>query len=185
MIQATCIQRLPFLLRKRSKLKKKTLEKSQFQWEVDSFTFGREEGRKEAARNTFDGLERRNPRSKRLPRGPAHCQDSLAGERLEKGAGPTCVRQLPAHRQHDLAVAGGVGHQLQHLLVGFALDGHSVDAQQLVSSPQAAVLLGGAQRHDGADVDLRRAGKVQTGGGASLNCKNYSTVTVVHGMSLH
>lgn len=77
-------------------------------------------------------------------------------------AGPTCVRQLPAHRQHDLAVAGGVGHQLQHLLVGFALDCHSVDAEQLVPGPQAAVLLGGAERHDGADVHLRWRGR---GGG--------------------
>lgn len=74
------------------------------------------------------------------------------------------MRQLPAHRQHDLAVAGGVGHQLQHLLVGFALDGHSVDAEQLVPGAQATVLLGGAQRHDGADVHLRRAERFGQGG---------------------
>ena len=68
--------------------------------------------------------------------------------------GPTRVCELPADCEHDLAVAGGVGHQLQDLLVGLALHRHAIDAQQLVARTQAAVLLRCAQRHDGANVHL-------------------------------
>lgn len=66
----------------------------------------------------------------------------------------TCVDHLSSHGQQDLTVPGSVGHQLQHLLVGLALDRHGVDAHEFVPGPKAPVLLRGAQGHDGADVHL-------------------------------
>ena len=70
--------------------------------------------------------------------------------------------QLPADCEHDLAVAGGVGHQLQHLFVGFALDWHAVYTEQLIPGPQAPVLLSRAEWHDGTDVHLWKAGGYET-----------------------
>lgn len=60
-----------------------------------------------------------------------------------------------------MAVAGSVGHQLEHLLVGFALDWHAVNTEELVPRSQAPVLLGRTERHDGADVDLWRTREEQ------------------------
>lgn len=55
-----------------------------------------------------------------------------------------------------MAVASSRGHEVQDLLVGLALHGDPVDAHQLIGRTQPAVLLGGAQRDDGPDVDLTR-----------------------------
>lgn len=62
--------------------------------------------------------------------------------------------QFPAHGEHHLAVTGRVGHQLQHLFVGFALDWHAVYTEQLVPCSQAPVLLSCTEWHDGTDVHL-------------------------------
>lgn len=67
---------------------------------------------------------------------------------------PTSVDDLSSHGQHHLTVAGGVGHQIQHLLVRTAFDHHAVDADELVSCPQATVFLRRAAGHDGPDVHL-------------------------------
>ena len=75
---------------------------------------------------------------------------------------PTSVDDLPAYGQHHLTVAGGVGHQIQDLLVRTALHHHAVDADELVSRPQAPVLLGGPTGHDGPDVHLGK--DILTGG---------------------
>lgn len=64
------------------------------------------------------------------------------------------MNQLPADGEHDLAVPGGVGHQFQHLFVGFALDGNAVYTKQLVSGAQAPVLLSCTQWDDRTDVHL-------------------------------
>lgn len=67
----------------------------------------------------------------------------------------TSVDDLPAHSQHDLTVAGCVGHQVQHLLVGTPLHHHAVDADELVPGPQTSVPLRGSVRDDSPDVHLR------------------------------
>lgn len=63
-----------------------------------------------------------------------------------------------------MAVASRRGHEVQDLLVGPALHGDAVDAHELVGGAQPAVLLRGAQRDDGPDVDLAR----QRGGGLAV-----------------
>ena len=65
------------------------------------------------------------------------------------------MSQFPADSEHDLTVAGSIGHQIQNLLVGFSLDRHAVYAEQLVPCSQAPVLLSRTEGHDGPDVHLQ------------------------------
>lgn len=68
----------------------------------------------------------------------------------------TSIDDLPAHSQHHLTVAGCIGHQVQHLLVGPSLHHHAVDADELISGSQTSILLCSPVWHDGPDVDLRK-----------------------------
>lgn len=66
----------------------------------------------------------------------------------------TSVDDLSAHSQHDLTVTGGVGHQIQHLLVRTTFNHHAVDADKLVPSSQATILLCSSVGHNGPNVHL-------------------------------
>ena len=66
----------------------------------------------------------------------------------------TSVNDLPAYCQHNLTVAGSVGHQIQHLLVRTTFHHHAVDANQLISRSQTTVLLCSSAGHDGPNVHL-------------------------------
>lgn len=68
----------------------------------------------------------------------------------------TCVDELPAHSQHDLAIACSVGHQLQDLLVGFSFYRNTVDTQELITCPQTPVLLCCTQWNNSTNVHLQR-----------------------------
>lgn len=133
---------------------------------------------KEVIRNKLKGLEEKNPRSK-LPLGGSPTanwsKQETRPQKLwvfsEKTSADysklTWECEFPANREHDLAVTGSVGHQLQHLFVRFALDRHAVYTKQLVPRPQAPVLLGCTERHDGADVHLRKREDVKERNGST------------------
>ena len=67
---------------------------------------------------------------------------------------PTSVYDLPADSQHNLTVAGSVGHQIQHLLMRTTFHHHTIDANELVSRSQATILLCCSVGHNGPDVHL-------------------------------
>lgn len=71
----------------------------------------------------------------------------------------TCVDELPAYSEHDLAIACCVGHQLQDLLVGFSFYRNAVYTHELIPCPQTPVLLCCTQRHDSTDVHLHTRGE--------------------------
>lgn len=114
-----------------------------------------------------------NPTSKLFPRGSPPACWSEANEEMKElccecprrnaeliiHSRPTCVCQLPADGQHDLAIPRGIGHQFQHLFVRLALNGNAVYTQQLISGSQTAVLLGCTEWNNGADVHLKTKSK--------------------------
>lgn len=66
----------------------------------------------------------------------------------------TSVDYLPAYSQHYLTIPGSVGHQIQHLLMRPTFHHHSINANELISSSQPAILLCSSVGHDGSNVDL-------------------------------
>lgn len=66
----------------------------------------------------------------------------------------TSVDYLPAYSQHDLTISGSVGHQIQHLLMRPPFHHHSINANELISSSQSAILLCSSVGNDGSNVDL-------------------------------
>lgn len=66
----------------------------------------------------------------------------------------TSVNYLSPHTKEDLAVAGGVSHQIQNLFVRFAFYQDAIDANELIPGPQTTFFLGCSLGYDGTDVYL-------------------------------
>lgn len=66
----------------------------------------------------------------------------------------TSIDDLPAYSQHNLTIAGGIRHQVQHLLVRTSLHHHTINANELISSSQTSILLCSSVWHNSPDVHL-------------------------------